>query len=90
MIKTSFHVEDDKLLVKVQQDVQPILDSIHEMRMDGHRRGADIRHAFRIPQSTLEHWVSVTGLKPYSKEMMEYAKKQIISGEYAKLKVHGL
>lgn len=88
-LKTSWGVEDDKVVVKRTQDVQAILDHNKELQMDGPNKKSDMRHVGSIPFVVLEMWIKESGLKLGSREFAEYVKKKLLSGEYNKLLIHG-
>ena len=43
ILDTSWHTEDDKVVVKRSQDIQKILDFNKERNIDGHNRKSDMR-----------------------------------------------
>jgi hypothetical protein len=88
-LKTSWHTEDDKVVVKRSQDVQSILDHNKELQIDGPNRRSDMRHVGSIPFIVLEMWLRESNLTLGSKEFAEYVKKKLLSGEYNKLLIHG-
>ena len=49
LLNTTYHTEDNKLIIKRSQDVQRILDFNKERNIDGHNRNSDLRLAGSIP-----------------------------------------
>ena len=88
-LNTSWHVEDDNVVVRRSQDVQRILDWNKERNIDGHNRKSDMRLAGRIPFVVVEIWLKESGLKLGSQEFAEYVKKKLMSGEFSKLIANG-
>ena len=89
VLNTKWVSEDDKIVVSRSQDVTSILDFNREKQIDGHNVKSGMRHVAGIPFIVLEQWLMDSKLKLGSPEFSEYVKKQIISGDYAKLLVHG-
>ena len=88
-INTSYHVEDNKIVINRSQDIQRILDWNKERNIDGHNRRSDMRLAGRIPFVVVEMWMKESGLKLGSPEFLEYVKKKLMSGEFSKLIANG-
>lgn len=88
-LKTSWHTEDDKVVVQRSQDIQSILDFNKERNIDGHNRKSDMRLVGSIPFVVVEMWIKESGLKVGSQEFAEYVKKKLISGDYGKLIANG-
>ena len=88
-LKTSYHTEDDKLIVKRSQDIQDILDFNKERNIDGHKVGSDMRLAGSVPFVVIEMWMKESGLKLGSQEFAEYVKKKLMSGDFGKLIANG-
>lgn len=88
-LKTTYHLEDDKIIINRSQDIQAILDWNKERNIDGHNRRSDMRLAGRIPFVVAEMWVKESGLKLGSPEFLEYVKKKLMSGEFSKLIANG-
>ena len=89
ILKTQYHVEDDKVIVNRQQDIQRILDFNRERNIDGHNKKSDMRLVGSIPFVVVELWVQESGLKLGSQEFAEYVKKKLMSGEFSKLIANG-
>ena len=89
ILRTNYAVEDDKVIVSRQQDIQRILDWNKERNIDGHNRKSDMRLAGRIPFVVVEIWLKESGLKLGSQEFAEYVKKKLMSGDYGKLIANG-
>lgn len=89
VLKTTWHTEDDKVVVQRTQDMQRILDWNKERNIDGHNRKSDMRLAGRIPFVVVEMWLKESGLKLGSQEFAEYVKKKLMSGEFGKLIANG-
>ena len=89
ILNTNYAVEDGKVIVNRQQDIQRILDWNKERNIDGHNRRSDMRLAGRIPFVVVEMWLNESGLKLGSQEFAEYVKKKLISGEFNKLIANG-
>ena len=88
-LNTSWHVEDDNVVVRRTQDVQDILDWNKERNIDGHNRKSDMRLVGTIPFVVVEIWLKESGLKLGSQEFAEYVKKKLMSGEFNKLIANG-
>ena len=56
VLNTSYHTEDDKLVIRRSQDVQRILDFNKERNIDGHNPNSDMRLAGSIPFVVAEMW----------------------------------
>ena len=89
ILNTKYAVEDGKVIVNRQQDIQRILDWNKERNIDGHNRRSDMRLAGRIPFVVVEMWLNESGLKLGSQEFAEYVKKKLMSGEFNKLIANG-
>jgi hypothetical protein len=89
ILNTTYHTEDDKLIVQRSQDVQRILDFNKERNIDGHNRNSEMRLAGSIPFVIAEMWAKECGAKIGSQEFMEYVKKKLMSGEFSKLVANG-
>ncbi len=89
ILKTQYHVEDDKVVVNRQQDIQRILDFNRERNIDGHNKKSDMRLVGSIPFVVVELWLQESGLKLGSQEFAEYVKKKLMSGEFSKLIANG-
>lgn len=88
-LKTTWHTEDDKVIVNRHQDIQDILDFNKERNIDGHKVGSDMRLAGSVPFVVIEMWMQESGLKLGSQEFAEYVKKKLMSGEFGKLIANG-
>ena len=88
-LNTSYHTEDDKLIVKRSQDIQDILDFNKERNIDGHNVRCDMRLAGSVPFVVIEMWMKESGLKLGSPEFAEYVKKKLMSGDFGKLIANG-
>ena len=88
-LNTTYHTEDDKLIVKRSQDIQDILDFNRERNIDGHNVRSDMRLAGSVPFVVIEMWMRESGLKLGSQEFAEYVKKKLMSGDYGKLIANG-
>ena len=89
ILNTSYHTEDDKLVVRRSQDVQRILDFNKERNIDGHNRNSDMQLAGSIPFVVAEMWAKECGAKIGSQEFLEYVKKKLLSGDFSKLVANG-
>jgi len=89
ILKTSYHIEDDNIIINRSQDVQAILDWNKERNIEGHNRRSDMRLAGRIPFVVVEMWMKESGLRFGSPEFAEYVKKKLMSGEFSKLIANG-
>ena len=88
-LNTSYHTEDDKLIVKRSQDLQDILDFNKERNIDGHNVRSDMRLAGSVPFVVIEMWMKESGRKLGSPEFAEYVKKKLMSGDFGKLIANG-
>ena len=89
VLNTSYHTEDDKLIIRRSQDVQRILDFNKERNIDGHNRKSDMRLAGSIPFVVAEMWAKECGAKIGSQEFLAYVKKKLLSGDFSKLVANG-
>lgn len=89
ILNTSYHVEDDNVIIKRSQDVQSIIDFNKERNIEGHNRRSDMRLAGSIPFVIVEMWIKESGLKIGSQEFAEYVKKKLMSGEFSKFIANG-
>lgn len=89
ILNTKYTVEDNKVVVNRQQDIQRILDWNKERSIEGHNVRSDMRLAGRIPFVVVEMWLNESGLKLGSQEFSEYVKKKLMSGEFSKLIANG-
>lgn len=89
ILNTQYAVEDDKVVVSRQQDIQRIIDFNKERNIDGHNRKSDMRLAGSIPFIVVEMWLNESGLKLGSLEFAEYVKKKLMSGDYSKFIANG-
>lgn len=89
VLDTSYHTEDDKLIIRRSQDVQRILDFNKERNIDGHNRKSDMRLAGSIPFVVAEMWAKECGAKIGSQEFLAYVKKKLLSGDFSKLVANG-
>jgi hypothetical protein len=89
VLRTNYAVEDGKVIVNRQQDIQHILDFNKERNIEGHNRKSDMRLAGSIPFVVVEMWLKESGAKLGSQEFAEYVKKKLMSGEFSKLIANG-
>ena len=89
VIDTSYHTEDDKLIIRRSQDVQRILDFNKERNIDGHNRKSDMRLAGSIPFVVAEMWAKECGAKIGSQDFLAHVKKKLLSGDFSKLVANG-
>tara|TARA_R100001509_G_C4826827_1_gene201831 strand:+ start:665 stop:949 length:285 start_codon:yes stop_codon:yes gene_type:complete len=89
VLDTSYHTEDDKLIIRRSQDVQRILDFNKERNIDGHNRNSDMRLAGSIPFVVAEMWSKECGANIGSQEFLAYVKKKLLSGDFSKLVANG-
>jgi hypothetical protein len=89
VLDTSYHTEDDKLIIRRSQDVQRILDFNKERNIDGHNRKSDMRLAGSIPFLVCEIWQRECGARIGTQEFLAYSKKKLQSGEFSKLIANG-
>ena len=89
VLDTSYHTEDDKLIVRRSQDVQRILDFNKERNIDGHNPNSEMRLAGSIPFVVAEMWAKECGAKIGSQEFLAYVKKKLLSGDFSKLVANG-
>ena len=89
VLNTTYHTEDDKLIVQRSQDVQSVLDFNKERNIDGHNVNSDMRLAGSVPFVVIEQWMKESGCKLGSQEFAEYVKKKLMSGEFSKLIANG-
>ena len=83
ILDTTYHTEDDKLIVQRSQDVQRILDFNKERNIDGHNRNSEMRLAGSIPFVIAEMWAKECGAKIGSQEFLAYVKKKLLSGDFS-------
>lgn len=81
--------EDSKLVLTRTQDVQFILDDNQRVAQETQHHRGDLRLAGRIPFVVAEQWARESGSRIGTKEFAEYAKKKMMDGEFAKLRVRG-
>lgn len=85
-------VEDGKLiLTRTQHDLDKFLDENRDLAdaspsMHGHARW---RLAARIPAVQAEVWAAECGCAIGTPGFLEYAKKKLMDGDYARLRVKG-
>jgi hypothetical protein len=89
ILNTTYHVEDNKVIVNRSQDVDKILTFNRERQIDGHNHNSDFRLAGSVPFVVIEMWMQESGLKLGSQEFAEYVKKKLMSGEFSKLIANG-
>ena len=89
VLNTTYHTEDDKLIVQRSQDVQSVLDFNKERNIDGHNVNSDMRLAGSVPFVVIEQWIKESGCKLGSQEFAEKKKKKLMSGEFSKLIANG-
>ena len=63
VLNTTYHTEDDKLIVQRSQDVQSVLDFNKERNIDGHNVNSDMRLAGSVPFVVIEQWIKESGCK---------------------------
>jgi len=82
------HGEGRFSIVKTQ-DVEPMLRAIHELPDLAKRRqyAQGRRLLGSVPNVIALQWARESGLRLYSTEWMQYARKKLQSGEFAKLRV---
>ena len=79
VLDTSYHTEDDKLIIRRSQDVQRILDFNKERNIDGHNRKSDMRLAGSIPFVVAEMWAKRVWRKNRIARVLAYVKKKLLS-----------
>lgn len=85
MEKTIF--ENGKMIIRRTADVQSDLDAIPVMR--DARPGENFRHVGSIPEIVAEQWAKDCGHAIGTAGFAEYVKRQLTSGDFSKLIVHG-
>lgn len=92
--KTKEWTFDDtgKMHIRTTQDVQPILDLNHAEadHLPRHYGEARWRKVGSIPEVVAQIWSAECGAAIGTREFTEYAKRKLMDGEYAKLRVKGL
>jgi hypothetical protein len=89
MIKERMFEEDGKLRILRSQDVQPILEANKRAQNTEIDRKSEMRRAGSIPYVIAEQWSRECGAAIGTKEFGEYAKKKLMDGDWAKLRVRG-
>ena len=79
VIKTETHYNDmeDQLVIKREQDVQPILDANKEMANDGTKgfsKSGDFRRVASIPLIVIEKWMKEDGVNFFELQGPERTK----------------
>lgn len=69
-VKTSVRMEADNIVVKHEQDLQPVLDACKAMRNenDGYSKTREMRRVMHLPQVLLNHFRHVEGWEPFDPE----------------------
>lgn len=78
------------LRIERKQDVEHILKAIHAMPDLMTRRqvaGSGMKYVGSVPNLIAVKWATESGTRLYSKEWLEYARKQMDKPEWSKLKV---
>jgi len=81
-------VEDGQIKFVRKQRVDPIFDyaaHIRDNQAVQRKAGANYRHVASIPLVLAEVWAAECGAAVGTHEFGEYAKKKILSGDYAKI-----
>ena len=89
ILNTTYHTEDNKLIIRRSHDVQSLLDFNKERNIDGHNRKSDLRLAGSVDFATIEQWMKESGCKLGSQEFAEYVKKKLMSGEFSRFIANG-
>ena len=61
-MQTSFHQDDDKIIVANTQDVSAVLDSVATRADAGAVGSGDFKHAAQIPMVAIESYCNVKGI----------------------------
>lgn len=88
-VRTDHFEEDGKLILNRTQDVQFILDDNQRLAQETQHHRGDLRLAGRIPFVVAEQWERECGSAIGTKGFAEYAKRKMMDGEFAKLRVRG-
>lgn len=84
---TGFWLEDDKIIQRNTQDVEPILDANKRLYNDGdgYTPSRDYRRAASIPLIVVEQWLR-EGVDVYNRDHAEEVKRRLNSSEWAYLR----
>jgi len=81
--------EDGTLRILRSQDVQPILEANKRAQNSELDRKSEMRRAGSIPYVIAEQWSRECGAAIGTQEFGKYAKKKLMDGDWAKLRVRG-
>ena len=85
--------EEGKVFIKTTENVAPILDAVKDQRdmyaeIPRFKERAG-RYVCTIPGTLAAQWALECKSAPGTKEFLEFAKKNMLSGNYSKLIVEG-
>ena len=92
VVKTNIVEQEGKLHVNREQDVQPVLDYVHDLHtsnMPNHGGSARWRHVGEIPLVLAEKWSRESNTILGSAEFLAYCKKKLKDPDYKKLIIRG-
>jgi hypothetical protein len=90
-VRETFHGDDERLIVRRTQDVQPLIDAnraLAEVAPSKHGQAA-WRLAGRIPAVIAELWATECGAGIGTQEFAAYVKRKLMSGDFAAFRVKG-
>lgn len=87
-VREEFVFDGDKFGFKKTQVVDEIFDGINRVGQRGKGKADGMQYLGSVPILVAQIWAKQCGAPIGSKEHTAYAKQQLYSGEWAKLKVH--
>ncbi len=85
VIEKWYSDEQGNITRAIEQDHTRVIDAVHNVARDGGARGANMHYMGSIPTSVAAQWSRICGARVGSREFAEFARKQLLSGEYSKL-----
>lgn len=87
-MRTTYHDDGDKMVIRYSEDVEPILKYAHEMRAAEiyHSRMGEFAKVLRVPQSVMLDIRTRYGWDYQNKEHWPMVKKILKGPEYAKFR----
>lgn len=76
-------LENNRNIITYSQDIDPIIE-MNKIQAQSLDKKKEWWYVGTIPDSVVMKWAMESKTKPYTREWMEYAKKQLDSSEYRK------
>ena len=87
--KLGYDASEDRVIIKSEQDVDPILAMNKELQKDKsltRSKSGELRYVAQIPNIVIEKWLKEEGLNIFNKDHWEKIKLKLNDSEYQYLR----